>query len=808
MKYSWIFLFFVFLRCPAQEITIAGYLTDAYSSEALVNGHVYVIGKPQQGTVTNTYGFFTLQIQPGEIQLGASYIGYIPFDETFYFTKDTILSIALESTKNIEEVTIVAKKNGGRQLGSINSITPAMIKYLPTLAGERDIIRAMQLLPGVQSATEGTTGLVVRGGSPDQNLFLIDGCPIYNISHLYGFLSIFNDDAIKSAEIIKAGFPAQYGDRLSSIINIHLKEGNLNNYEGSASVGLLSSRLSINGPIIKGKSSFILSARRSYLDLLTSIPQLLSKSSRNSPLSGYSLGDFNAKANYIFSPKDRIYLSFYYGKDAYKESNQEDGSRDSVRNESLNSLSWGNAVFSFRWNHLFRDRLFCNTQVSYTQYHLSGLSKYLEESLLNPENQRWGYTYNYLSKISDYSSKVDFNYGLNPNHLMKFGLHMGINIFEPGVESYMFVVNQSRSDTTSLTQPFQSESGAVYFEDRISFPSGFYLSPGIRMGLIKSFSNMYYSFEPRISGGYQWPNNTNISFSYSKIQQPIHLLSNSGLGMPTDLWVPSTDKVPPQKAQQFSLGLDVPIGLFDVGVEGYYKKLNNLIAYSEGASFLIAGNDWENRIETNGKGQAYGVEVFIRKDVGKLKGWLGYTLSWSKRQFDNINNGKWFFDKYDRRHDLSLNISYQPKSNVSFSCSWVFSSGNPVTLPEVIYPYIHYPIGLNDFNYNDITSSENLFEFVTEISRRRGELIYYGERNKYRMPDYHRLDLTVNFTKQKKNYERLWSFGLYNVYSRRNPFYVTYTDDTSGAWPTKNSAGLKIVTLLPILPSISYSIKF
>jgi hypothetical protein len=319
---------------------------------------------------------------------------------------------------------------------------------------------------------------------------------------------------------------------------------------------------------------------------------------------------------------------------------------------------------------------------------------------------------------------------------------------------------------------------------------------------------MYYSFEPRISGGYQWPNNTNISFSYSKIQQPIHLLSNSGLGMPTDLWVPSTDKVPPQKAQQFSLGLDVPIGLFDVGVEGYYKKLNNLIAYSEGASFLIAGNDWENRIETNGKGQAYGVEVFIRKDVGKLKGWLGYTLSWSKRQFDNINNGKWFFDKYDRRHDLSLNISYQPKSNVSFSCSWVFSSGNPVTLPEVIYPYIHYPIGLNDFNYNDITSSENLFEFVTEISRRRGELIYYGERNKYRMPDYHRLDLTVNFTKQKKNYERLWSFGLYNVYSRRNPFYVTYTDDTSGAWPTKNSAGLKIVTLLPILPSISYSIKF
>lgn len=806
MKCSWIFLLLLSIHCPAQEITIAGYLTDIESSEALVNGHVYLGDQPHVGVTTNAYGFFSIQVPTGKIRLKASYVGYSTFERTYLLVRDTFLHIGLNPSSDIAEVTVVSKAGNRSKLESAMSIAPAMIKYLPTIGGERDIIRAMQLLPGIQSATEGTTGLVVRGGSPDQNLFLIDGCPIYNISHLYGFLSVFNDDAIKSAEIIKSGFPAQYGDRLSSIMNIYMKEGNLNKYEGSASIGLISSRVSLNGPIIKGKSSFNFSARRSYFDLITSIPLLFKDANSQIRKTGYSLSDLNAKINYLISNKDRVYFSLYYGGDLYKETYEDSGKRDSIRNDQQNSLNWGNFLSSLRWNHLFSDKLFCNTQISFTQYFLSGLNRYFSEDLTAPESQISGYNYHYLSKISDYSAKIDFNYNLNSLHQIKFGLHSGINIFKPGVESYQITLNQERQDNISTVNAFHSNSVAIYLEDKIFFPNGFYLHPGLRLGLLNSRSNKYYSVEPRFTGGYLWPNKASLSISYSRMQQPIHLLSNSGLGMPTDLWVPSTDRVPPEQSQQVSIGMNLPVGSFNLGFDGYYKQMKNLISYAEGASFLVSGNNWENKIELGGKGQAYGFELLIKKDIGKIKGWFGYTLSWSKRQFENINNGKWYFAKYDRRHDLSLNLTYHPKSNIFLSCTWVFSTGNPITLPEVIYPYIHYPIGLNDFNY--IQTSENLFQFVTEMPRRRGEIVYYGERNKYRMPNYHRLDLAINILKQKKKFERTWSLGLYNVYSHRNPFYVTYADDTSGAWPIENAAGLKIVTLLPIMPSVSYSLKF
>ena len=792
----------------SQKSIISGHVLDAQSGEFLINANVFVNESTLVGTTTNNYGFFSLQVTPGKIDVGVSYVGYKKFREIFTVSGDTTLEIRIETAESLKEVSIIGHKSGDRSSLSEIRITPKMIRFLPTLAGERDIIRSLQLLPGIQAATEATTGLVIRGGSPDQNLFLLDGSPIYNISHLYGFLSVFNDDAINTVDVIKGGFPARFGGRLSSIVDVRMKEGNLYKHEGSASIGLLSSRLSLNGPVIKGKGSYMISMRRSYFDLFTSIPAWLTNSKSDKEISGYYLGDLNGKINFILSPSDRIYFSFYNGADSYSESYLQNTDSIPRKTKQVNNLAWGNSLASFRWNHTFSNKLFCNTQLAWTRYHLKSEHSYSEEKGQNETWTQFGYESAYSSIVRDITGRVDFNYYPKENHQVNFGMEVIGYQFKPGVQSYLLQADSISRDTLINSIPFNSSSWSVYAEDQIRLPNGFFLNPGIRLNLFRTGKTNYWSVEPRFSGGFEWPGSARIELSYSRIQQSIHLLSNSGLGMPTDLWVPSTEIIPPQQSQQDTLGFGTPIGKFHVGIEGYYKSYKNLITYAEGASFLVQGSDWQNKIETDGIGNSYGMEFLLRKDQGRLNGWLAYTLSWSHRKFDGINGGNWYFDKFDRRHNLAINLTYHIKENIILSGTWVYSTGNPVTLPETIYPYINYPIGGNDFNYTSLLTSENLFGFVTEMSRRRGELIYYGDRNKYRMPDYHRLDLGISFIKEKKRFQRTWSLGLYNAYSHRNPFYVTYTDDTSGAWPSKNSAGLKIVTLLPIMPSISYSIKF
>lgn len=792
----------------AQKITISGHVLDAQSGEFLINANVYTGDSTLIGTSTNTFGFYSLTVGKGMTTIQASYVGYGKFRKTIDISRDTTLDIRIDAVISLNEVSVIGHKSGERSSVSEFRITPKMIRFLPTLGGERDIIRSLQLLPGIQSATEATTGLVVRGGSPDQNLFLLDGNPIYNISHLYGFLSVFNDDAINSVDVIKGGFPARYGGRLSSIIDVRMKEGNLYKHEGSASIGLISSRISLNGPVVKGKGSYMFSARRSYFDLITAIPDLLRNTKLYKQNSGYSLYDLNGKINFILSPSDRIYLSLYNGNDSYSESYLQKDLAATEVNSGNNSLKWGNSLASLRWNHTFNSKLFCNTQLAFTRYHLNSEYGYSSEAGQGDTLVKSGIKSVYTSIVRDITGKADFNYYPGDNHRINFGAEVIGYKFSPGVQSYLFTGDSLSRDTLINAVPFNSSSWSVYVEDQIRFPNGIFLNPGLRFNLYRSGNTNYWSLEPRFSGGYEWPGSARLEVSYSRIRQSIHLLSNSGLGMPTDLWVPSTERIPPQQSQQFSVGFGRPFGSYHFGVEAYYKDYRNLISYAEGASFLVQGDDWENKIVTGGIGKAYGLEFLLRKEEGKLKGWLAYTLSWSQRKFDGINGGNWFFDRYDRRHDIALNLTYEIRKNIVVSGTWVFTSGNPVTLPETIYPYVNYPVGMGDFNYSEMMSSQNLFGFITEMSRRRGEIIYYGERNKYRMPAYHRLDLGISFIREKKHFQRTWSLGLYNAYSHLNPFYVTYTDDTSGAWAQKSSAGLKIVTLLPIMPSVSYSIKF
>ncbi|TSA36714.1 MAG: TonB-dependent receptor [Porphyromonadaceae bacterium] len=797
------------IYCPAQNVTINGRVSCAETGEFLIGANVYQSDR-SVGATTNEYGYFSLKTNPGLLSLTITYVGYTPMDTTMEIRANTLVSFRLSKQKSLSEVVIIGRKNRRDLPTNMMTLSPKTYSFLPSLAGESDIIKTLQLMPGIQSGNEGTTGLIVRGGSPDQNLFLVDGIPLYNISHLYGFLSVFNEDAINNVDVVKGGFPAKYGGRLSSVIDVRLREGNPEKHEVKVNLGLIASGFSASGPLIKNRATYMVSARRSFLDLFTRPVALVNKiMGKDYGSSIYSLGDLNAKLSFNLSPKNRLYLSFYAGQDRYGRNTEMTSRTDSLTQNGTyaESLRWGNVLGSLAWTHVFGDKLFMNTSLSRTSYHLQ--SDYENSQVLTTKNDvfRSDLTVSYLSDIQDYSARVNFDYALSGYHHINFGTVGTSYRFSPGVST---LVSKVDSTVISLSTPINKlQSGSVdfYIEDRIELPSGFYTRAGLRSSNYFTANKSYFALEPRLSMGMMFSGNLNLQLSYSKMQQPLHLLSNSGLGMPTDLWVPSTDSIPPQQCHQFSIGGSKTFKGFTVGIEGYYKRFSNLISYGEGASFLMNSKNWQSMIVQNGIGKAYGAELLIRKEEGKLKGWLSYTLSWNKRQFSELNGGKWFDYRFDRRHDLSINLQYYFRPTRVFSCSWVYATGQPVTLPSAIFPYVDYPMGGNNLNYT-IFNNQNVLTQFAEISRRRGELIYYNGLNNYRLPAYHRLDVSLSFIKQLKHCERTLAIGLYNAYSRRNAFYVSYVDDTSGAWAQKFMSGFKIITLFPIIPCISYRLRF
>ena len=663
----------------SQKYTISGYISDQENGEKLITANV-LDQKKLAGTVTNTYGFFSLTLPKDSVILSFSYIGYQPQEVKLYLDKDVSLEIDLSSSVSFEVVEIVGEKLEKIQESSQMSrieVPVEQIKKVPALLGEVDVLKTLQLLPGVQSGGEGQSGLYVRGGSPDQNLVLLDGVPVYNVSHLLGFFSVFNADAIKNVTLTKGGVPARFGGRLSSVLEINMKEGNNEEFHGEGSIGFISSKLTLEGPIKKNVSSFIVSARRTYIDIFAR-PIAKKQAEKNGDELTPTLFfyDLNAKLNHKINKKHRLYLSAYTGKDVFGIK-----SRDNLSDGNYTVLNggtdWGNITAAFRWNYMITNKLFANTTITHSRYKFDFDTAF--EDVYN--NQQDKFAARYFSGIYDWAGKVDFDFIPNPNHYIKFGASATHHTYEPGAFQFKFeVANESPIDTTLGSQDAKSWEYSAYVEDDLQFGS-FKANIGLHAAAFDVDNKTYYSIQPRLGLRYLMSNNIALKASYTKMAQYINLLTNESLSLPTDLWVPSTDRIKPQDSWQVAAGIATTIWKeYEFSVEGYYKKMQNVLSYKEGADFIGPDSDWQDKV-TQGDGEAYGLEVFLQKKKGKTTGWLGYTLSWNWRQFDEINSGKRYPFKYDRRHDLSLVVSHQFNDRISLTGAWIYGTGNSITLP-------------------------------------------------------------------------------------------------------------------------------
>ncbi len=785
------------LVSQAQQLhTVSGYVRDAQTGEPLIQATVLNLSGGQ-GIATNRYGFYSFTLTADSAQLRFSYVGYVPAAVAIPLQKDTVLNIDLVANTLLEEVVVEGTPEDAvheRTQMSVVSVQPEQIRKMPALLGEVDILKTLQLLPGIQSGNEGTVGLYVRGGSPDQNLILLDGVPVYNVSHLFGFFSVFNPSSVSYVELIKGGFPARYGGRLSSVLDIRMKEGNMKQFAGEVSLGLISGSASIEGPIIKDKASFIISGRRTYLDLVAKplLKKFVGEGEEGDV--GYYFYDLNAKVNYRLGKNHHFYLSAYTGRDEGTISDQRENriqGVETISNSDFN-LQWSNLTTAFRWNYIISPRWFSNTSVTYSRYDYDndvtyktirkGLSTEANDSSYTLSRQR------YRSAIEDWAARIDVNFLPNPKHNIQAGANMIWHTFNPGAVNYVFdtladdpVVS---GDTVLGSAIVKAQEGYVYLEDEWQPFRRIGANLGIHASAFSVNSKTYTSLQPRVSLRYLPGKTLALKASYARMTQYIHLLTNAGLGLPTDLWVPATERIAPQQAQQVAVGLAKTLtGGLQVSLEGYYKTMENLLEYKDGADFLDVEEDWQDKVVV-GKGRSYGVELLVEQRTGRLTGWLGYTLSRTERQFDEVNFGAWFPFRYDRRHDISVTASYQWTKRLTVSANWVFGTGQAVTLPVSSYD----PIEITDFYFRDLVSEGDIEEI-------RG-------RNGFRMNPYHRLDINLQHRKEKKWGARIWTVGVYNAYNRKNPFFI---DRDTFADGTKRFVQY---TLFPILPAISYQLRF
>ena len=761
------------------KYTLSGFVRDSLSGESLIGATVQV---QEDGSVTsNQYGFYSLTLPAGDYTLLVSFAGYQLQQLKVRFDKNSSHNFHLLPRGTLQEVIVSSKRKDGNvmnaQMGKID-LSMQQVKAVPVLLGEVDLLKTLQLLPGVRNAGEGNTGMYVRGGGPDQNLILLDDAIVYNTGHLFGFFSIFNSDAIKNISLIKGGMPAQYGGRLSSVLDIAMKEGNMKKYEVEGGVGAIASRISVQGPLQKDKASFIVSARRTYVDML--VKPFIKKSS-NYHGSGYYFYDLNAKVNYKFSDRDRLYLSGYFGRDVFDFKSRQ-------RSFSAN-IPWGNSTATLRWNHVFNRKLFANTTIVYNDYNFAFGATQQD------------FTLNLASGIRDLTGKIDIDFYPSPAHKMKFGGIFTKHRFTPNI----LTGNQgdTRLEPNNESKKYALESG-VYVQDdwaindRLQASAGLRFSSFSQIGPYKIFQTdedgnkldstvygkgktvkNYGGLEPRLTLRYIIDEVTSIKASAGRNLQYIHLVSNAGSTLPTDLWVPSTYRVRPQISWQYAAGLfrNFNNNMFETSVEFYYKSMFNQIEYGEG--YTPSLKDPESEF-VFGKGWSYGTELFFNKTRGRLTGWLGYTLSYTWRKFPGLNDGEKYPAKFDRRHDLSLVSMYQINAKWKVSGVFVYGTGNATTLPERFYVV------------SGVLTQE------------------YGKINTYRLPAYHRLDLSATLTPNRKpgqKWEQSWVFSIYNIYSRLNPYFI-YFDQEGSALSGELKIQPKQVSLFPVIPAVTWNFKF
>ncbi len=765
MKYKSILFVIALLPLLAtaqKRITISGYVKDTKTGEALISASVYVTNE-KRGTTTNAYGFYSISVkQADSVGMVISYQGYQPQIFTISGKTDQVFDYNLQEKSNsLSEVVVSSSKNNNnvtKARMSVINIPMKQIKTLPAIAGERDILKIVQLLPGVQSGQEGTTGFYVRGGNTDQNLVQLDEATVYNPNHLFGLFSTFNTNAINSVTLIKGGYPAQYGGRLSSILDITMKEGNKKKFSGEGGIGLVSSNLTLQGPITKNKSSFIISARRTFLDLIAKAVVPKNKNNTN-----YYFYDVNAKANFELGKKDKLYLSFFKGLDNAKYAGA----------SSLNyGINFGNTTGTVRWNHLFNKKLFSNTSFIYNDYHLS---------LTTTQDQYYAQLY---TGIKDVNLKTDFSYFPSSNHSIKAGINYAYSTLFPSTTSAKVPRsgNINKPNLDSIQRKYSSLV-SFYVNDDITISEKLSASVGLRVPVFIKSDVQYLRYEPRATVKYQLDDATSIKAAYTIMNQFQHLVPSSTASLPTDIWISSSKIVKPQTSQQIALGLfkNFKDNNFEASIEGYYKTMNNQVLFKEGAQSLQSA-DIDTKL-TFGKGSSYGAEIFIKKNVGRFTGWMSYTLSWTNQKFDSLNFGKQFPFTYDKRHNLSIVGTYDLSKRWTLSGAFVFTSGGAFTLPTG-RAGVYGDGSLYDGTYYDYTG-----------------------RNNYRYRSYHRLDLSAirhgNPKILGKKYESELVISVYNVYNRHNPYFIYLTKD-----PVTKAIAAKEVSLLPIIPSISYNFKF
>ncbi len=767
------------------RFTINGYVKDSLSGESILGASIIVSGQgggQPKGVTSNQYGFYSLTLEVGTYTISASHVAYFSKPQTVTLNSNRSYDFELlPKTSSNSEVIVYARRRDANvknaQMGKID-LSMTQIKNIPAFLGEIDLLKAIQLLPGVQNAGEGNAGFYVRGGGPDQNLIMLDDAVVYNTGHLFGFFSIFNSDAIKNVTLIKGGMPPQYGGRLSSVVDVTMKDGNMNKTEIEGGIGLIASRFSIQGPLKKNKASYIISARRTYADALA---KPFIKKSSNFYGSGYFFYDLNAKVNYRFSEKDRLYLSGYFGRDVFDFND--------TKRSFKTYIPWGNSTATLRWNHVFNRRLFSNTTLLFNDYKFKFSAA--------QDNFQIGLT----SGIRDGNIKTDFDYYPLPNHKLKFGGLITYHKFIPNVvtgreDSIIFKPNNEGTKYAAETAIYAQDDWEIGEKWKINY--GLRWSSFTQIGPYTKFirdangnkldSNVYKSFEPvkaygglepRITIRYAINDETSLKAAVTRNLQYIHLVSNSGNTLPTDLWVPSTYIVKPQISWLYAAGLfkNFEDNKYETSVELYYKDMRNQVEYKEG--YTPSLSDPEDEF-VFGKGWSYGAEFFVNKTKGRFTGWVGYTLSWTWRKFAQLNDGEKYPAKYDRRHDLSVVGNYEANKKWKFGAVFVYGTGNAITLPERFYII------------NGVLTQE------------------YSKLNQYRMKAYHRMDLSATLTplpKKKHKSYGYWIFSIYNVYSRLNPYFI-YFDQTGSPYFGTLKVEARQVSLFPILPAVTWNFKF
>lgn len=752
----------------AQTYTVTGIISAADNGEPLLGATVSVPAL-QAGSFTDEQGSYTLQLPTGRHALQVSYIGYQPITQNIRVGKSggTINLVMQPVSSQLQEVEVEAntlrqKLNDTRM--SVEKLSSREAKLLPALFGEIDLIKTLQLKPGVQSGGEGSSGLYVRGGGPDQNLVLLDGATIYNPSHLFGFFSVFNPDAVKSVELFKGGFPAQFGGRLSSVLDVALNEGNNEGIHTSGGLGLISSRLSVDGPIVKNKANFIISGRRTYVDVFTRQLNRISKDKEDyNPIPDYYFYDLNGKLTYKLGANDELYLSGYYGRDFFNFDN----------NGFKFGFNWGNTMAALRWRHKYSPRLYANTTLSATSYQYT------------IKNQFDVFSLQLTSGIKDYSLKTDYDLFMDGGHSIKFG----------AMATYHgFTVGRLNSNSDSLSvgagSNYKAAEFGVYASDDYQVSARLSLNYGLRLSGFGNSGKVYMGLEPRASAKYNLSETASLKASFASMMQYIHLVSNSGASLPTDIWYPSTRYVKPQRSQQVAMGVSKLFGngQFLLTNEAYYKWMHRQIDFRNGANLFV--NDSLEGEFLFGKGRSYGNEVYLEKTKGKTTGWIGYTLSWTERKFDmeddaeDINEGNWFPARYDRRHDLSVVVLHKLSKRLSLTGVFVYSTGDAYSMPVA------------RFAFQDV---EGKNAAVVPI---------YLERNGFRQVAYHRLDLGAVLKLRPRHGEADLTFSVYNAYNRRNPYFVYIEQRKGDADERILGFQAKQVSLFPVVPSVTYNFKF